>query len=383
MFRIKRRDFLKYSIAATGGILAPKLLNDFSVLDNIPLAYAQERTSQLSRVEAKYYEKLKHKEIRCQLCPRECLVGDKERGYCGVRENQEGVYYTLVHSIVCSANVDPIEKKPFFHFLPGTKAFSIATAGCNMNCKYCQNWQISQVRPEQVDNYHLPPELVAGYAQKKGCRSIAYTYSEPIVFYEYMLDCAREGEKRGIKSAVITAGYINHDPLVELCKKVDAIKIDFKGFTEEFYKNICRSELGPVMDRLVDLAKIGIWYELVYLMVPTLNDDIKEIKRMCKWMWKDLGPYVPLHFSRFHPTYLLKNLPPTPVSTLEKARDIALETGLKYVYIGNVFGHEGENTYCHNCKKKIVGRVGYTITQINIKEGRCKFCGEIIPGVWG
>jgi len=382
MFRIKRRDFLKYSIAATGGILAPKLLNDFSVLEHIPLAYAQERTNQLSKVEAKYYEKLKHKEIRCKLCPRECLVGDKERGYCGVRENQEGVYYTLVHSIVCSANVDPIEKKPFFHFLPATTAFSIATAGCNMNCKYCQNWQISQVRPEQVDNYHLPPELVADYAEQKGCRSIAYTYSEPIVFYEYMLDCAKEGKKRGIKSAVITAGYINHDPLVELCKEVDAIKIDFKGFTEEFYKNICRSELKPVMDRLVDLAKIGIWFELVYLMVPTLNDDMKDIKRMCRWIFKDLGPNVPLHFSRFHPTYLLKNLPPTPVSSLERARETALEAGLRYVYIGNVFGHEAENTYCPNCKNKIVGRNGYIITQINIKDKRCKFCGEIIPGVW-
>ena len=383
MFKIKRRDFLKYSLAATGGILAPKVLGDFSILEGIPLAYAQTKATKLSKVEAKYYKKLEHKEIQCLLCPKECKVGDKERGYCGVRENQDGVYYTLVHSLICSANVDPIEKKPFFHFLPSTKAFSIATAGCNMNCKFCQNWQISQVRPEQVDNYNLTPELVASYAEHNGCESIAYTYSEPVIFYEYMLDCAKEGRKRGIKSVVVTAGYINHDPLVELCKEVDAIKVDFKGFTEKYYRDICRCELKPIMDRLVDLAKIGIWLEIVYLMVPTLNDDMKDIKRMCKWMLKDLGPLVPIHFSRFHPHYLLKNLPPTPVSSLEKAREIALETGLKYVYIGNVFGHEGENTYCPNCKKKIIGRIGYTITEMNIKDNKCKFCGEIIPGVWG
>jgi len=383
MIKIDRRKFIKCSLAAAGCTLAPKFLTESNPLNFIPEAYAQTRATDLSRVEAMYYKKLDYKEVECELCPRKCKVGNKERGYCGVRENEEGTYYTLVHSRVCSAGVDPIEKKPFFHYLPGTKSFSIATAGCNMNCKFCQNWQISQVRPEQVDNYYLPPEAVARYAKDNNCVSIAYTYSEPIVFYEYMLDCAKKGHELGIKSVVVTAGYIEHDPLVELCRNLDAVKVDFKGFTEKYYKEVCSCELKPIMDVLVDLKKIGIWYELVYLMVPTLNDDMKDIKRMCEWMKADLGTDVPLHFTRFHPMYLLKNLPPTPVSSLEKAHQIALETGLNYVYVGNVPGHQAENTYCHKCKEIVVGRIGYTITQMNILDGKCKFCGQKIPGVWG
>jgi pyruvate formate lyase activating enzyme len=382
MLKIDRRRFLKTSLAATGGLLAPKLLSDFFILNNPPIAFAQTRATQLSHIEAKYYRKLEHKEIECQLCPRKCKVGDKERGYCGVRENQNGTYYTLVHSLVCSRGIDHIEKKPFFHFLPGSFAFSIATAGCNLNCKFCQNWQISQVRPEQVDNLLISPEMVANYALENDCPSIAYTYSEPVVFYEYMLDCAKEGRKRGIKSVVVSGGYINHEPLMELCGAVDAIKIDFKGFTEKYYKEVCRGELKPVMDCLIDLSKNGIWYEIVYLVVPTLNDDLQVIRKMCDWLVKDLGSNVPLHFSRFSPLYLLKNLPPTPVSTLEKARKIALDSGMSYVYIGNVIGHEGENTYCSKCKKKVIGRVGYTITGFKIKKGKCQFCGQKIPGVW-
>lgn len=336
----------------------------------------------LSRVEAKYYKKLKHKEIECELCPRQCKVGDRERGYCGCRENQEGTYYTLVHSYACSFNVDPIEKKPLFHFMPGSKAFSIATAGCNMNCKFCQNWEISQVRPEQVRSIYLPPEDVVDYARQSGSRSIAYTYSEPIVFYEYMLDTAVAGREKGIKSVVITAGYINHDPWMELIREVDAIKVDFKAFTEEFYEEICHAKLKPIMDALVDLSKSGIWYELVYLVVPTLNDDMKNIREMCKWMVANLGRDVPLHFSRFHPMYLLKNLPPTPVSSLERAREIALEEGMNFVYVGNVPRHQGEHTYCPNCKEVVIGRIGYTITRMNLENGKCRSCGNPIPGVW-
>jgi pyruvate formate lyase activating enzyme len=336
----------------------------------------------LSHVEARYYKKLEYKEIECELCPRKCRVGDRERGYCGCRENQGGTYYTLVHSYPCSAHVDPIEKKPFFHFLPGTDAFSIATAGCNLNCKFCQNWEISQVRPEQVGAFHLTPEEVASYARESGSRSIAYTYSEPIVFYEYMLDCAIAGRKKDLKSVVITAGYINHDPWMELIREVDAIKVDFKAFTEEFYQDVCQGKLKPVMDALVDLAQSNIWYELVYLVVPTLNDDLNDIRKMSKWMVKELGKDVPLHFTRFHPMYLLKNLPPTPVTTLERAREIAMEEGMNFVYVGNVPGNEGESTYCPDCKQVLIQRVGHSIIQINLQDGKCKFCGRTIPGVW-
>ncbi len=345
-------------------------------------AFASQGQPGLSRVEARYYKKLEHKEIECNLCPRECRVGDRERGYCGCRENNNGTYYTLVHSYACSAHVDPIEKKPFFHFLPGTQAFSIATAGCNLNCKFCQNWEISQVRPEQVNNYYLPPKDVASYAQESGSKSIAYTYSEPVVFYEYMMDCAAAGRERGIKSVVVTGAYISHEPWLELIRGVDAIKVDFKGFTEEFYQDICSGKLKPVMDALVDMSQSKVWYEIVYLVVPTLNDDLDDIGKMCKWMVKELGKDVPVHFTRFHPMYLLKNLPPTPVSTLEKARETALQEGMNFVYVGNVPGHSGENTYCPGCKNVVIGRTGYRITQMRIKDGKCTTCGTVIPGVW-
>jgi len=382
MSKLDRRRFLKCSLATAGGVMFPQILPGGPLLNLSQNASASPTQAGLSHVEAKYYKKLEHKEIECELCPRECMVGDRERGYCGCRENQNGTYYTLVHSYPCSAHVDPIEKKPFFHFLPGTKAFSIATAGCNINCKFCQNWEISQVRPEQVKTYYLPPEDVVSYAQESGSRSIAYTYSEPIVFYEYMLDCAIAGRKRGVKSVVITAGYINHDPWLELIREVDAIKVDFKAFTEKYYQDICQGKLKPVMDALVDLAQSNIWYEIVYLVVPTLNDDFNDIRRMCKWMVQELGKDVPLHFTRFHPMYLLKNLPPTPVSTLEGAREIALEEGMSFVYVGNVPGHKGEHTYCPDCKQVLIERVGYRIIQMNLKGNKCKFCGRAIPGVW-
>ena len=378
MFCLSRRNFLKSSALAGATTLLPL----GSILNLNGEVYASDRDENISWIEASYYKKLENKEIECELCPRECKVGDRERGYCGVRENRDGTYYTLVHSRACSANIDPIEKKPFFHFLPGTKAFSIATAGCNLNCKFCQNWEISQVRPEQIRSYLLAPKDVTKYAIESGSKSIAYTYTEPIIFYEYMLDCAKDSRKQDIKNVVVSAGYIKKEPLVELCENVDAIKIDFKGFTEKYYGDICSGKLKPVMDVLVELKKIGIWYEIVYLMLPTLNDDPKEIKQMCDWMVGDLGVDVPIHFTRFHPMYLLKNLPSTPVSSLEKAKEIADEAGLKFVYIGNVPGHKAESTYCPKCKRKLIGRVGYRIGEMNIKNGKCKFCGEGIPGVW-
>ena len=380
--KFNRRQFIKCSLATAGGLMLPRVLPGGSFLGLSENASAAPAQTGLSHIEAKYYKKLEEKEIECLLCPRQCKVGDRERGYCGCRENQNGTYYTLVHSYACSDNVDHIEKKPFFHFLPGSQAFSIATAGCNLNCKFCQNWEISQVRPEQVKSVYLPPDQVVSYAQESGSKSIAYTYSEPTVFYEYMLDCAVAGKNNGIKSVVITAGYINPDPLMELIREVDAVKVDFKGFTEKYYEDICRAKLKPVMDTLELLAKNRIWYEIVYLIVPTLNDNFDDIRSMCRWMVKDLGQDVPVHFTRFQPLYLLKNLPPTPVSSLDKARQIAMEEGMNYVYVGNVPGHPGENTYCPTCKKVVIGREGYTILEMNLKDGKCKFCGKVIPGVW-
>ena len=342
---------------------------------------AAERDSRFI-VEAKFFEKLPFKKIKCKLCPRECVIDDRERGYCGARENRGGTYYTLVHSRVCTAHVDPIEKKPLFHFRPGTMAFSVATAGCNVNCKMCQNWEISQVRPEQVPSNYLPPRDLAALARQYDCVSIAYTYSEPVVFYEYVKDGAEAGRAMGVRNVVITGGYIQQGPLKEWCKVVDAIKVDLKAFSEKFYKEVVNGELKPVLETLVTIRKQGTWTEIVYLVIPTLNDGDQEFRALAKWIKSNLGPDVPVHFTRFHPEYLLTNLPPTPIESLERAKGIADAEGLHYVYIGNVPGHPAESTYCPRCRRVIIERLGYIIKQTHMKKGRCGYCQQIIPGVW-
>ena len=334
-------------------------------------------------VEAKFYEKQPNRKIKCVLCPRECVIDDHERGYCGARENRGGVYYSLVHSRVCSAHVDPIEKKPFFHFYPGTLAFSIATAGCNVNCKMCQNWEISQVRPEQVQSMYLPPQQVATLAKQGECRSIAYTYNEPTIFIEYLLDTANAGRQAGVKSAVVSGGYIKQDPLKELCRHVDAIKIDVKAFSQKFYTEVVNGELKPVLDALVTMRKLGMWAEIVYLVVPTLNDSDQEFRALAKWVRSELGPDVPLHFSRFVPQYLLPNLPPTPLRTLERAKAVSDAEGLHYVYLGNVPGHPAEKTYCPKCRRVVVDREGFQVKAVELSKGKCRYCQQPIAGVWG
>jgi pyruvate formate lyase activating enzyme len=333
--------------------------------------------------EAHYYEKLPHKKIRCTLCPRECVIDDMERGYCGVRENRGGVYYTLVHSRPCTYHADPIEKKPLFHFHPGTLAFSIATAGCNVNCKFCQNWEISQVRPEQIRSIYMPPKKVASMAKSSKCLSIAYTYSEPIIFYEYMLDAARAGHDAGVLSVVITGGYITEEPLKELCADVDAIKVDLKSYSQDYYRDVVNGELRPVLDGLITMRREGVWTEIVYLVVPTLNDSDKEFTDLARWIRSDLGTDVPVHFTRFHPHYLMKNLPPTPVRTLERAKAIADAEGLEYVYVGNVPGHVAEKTYCPGCGGVVIDRTGYFVNGVHLRNGKCKKCNREIAGVWG
>ncbi len=371
-----RRDFLKISISGCAlGLLSG--YPGFPGYSRSPLA-----PDRLSHVEARYYQKLPDREIRCDLCPRFCQLGDRERGFCGVRENQGGKYYTLVYGHVASLNVDPIEKKPFFHFLPGSEAFSLATAGCNLNCKFCQNWEISQMRPEQVKNIYLPPESVVATCEKYNCPVIAYTYTEPVVFFEYMYDCSLLARKKGIRNVVVTAGYINPQPLSDLCRLVDAIKVDLKAFNQNFYTEYVRGQLQPVLEAIKQIARSKIWLEIVYLVIPTLNDRPEEIKEMCRYLKNEIGPDYPIHFSRFHPMYLLKNLPPTPVTTLEKLREIALNEGLRYVYIGNVPGHPGENTYCPGCGRVIIERYGYVIRKKEMSGSKCRFCGREIAGVW-
>ena len=379
---ITRRSLLKAGAAGLCGTAVSGIPGAAGLVGGIRNAYALDVSPNLSSVEALYYEKKPHKEVVCTLCPRKCKVGDMERGYCGVRENRGGIYYTLVHSRPCAVHADPIEKKPLFHFLPGSRAFSIATAGCNLNCKCCQNWNISQARPEQTSNYTLPPERVVDLAKNKGCASIAYTYTEPIVYYEYMRDCAAAGKPRGIRSVMISAGYINPEPLEALCGRLDAIKIDLKGFRPDVFEDLCSGDLAPVLETLKILARKGVWTEIVYLVIPSINDNPKDIEAMCAWILRELGPDVPIHFTRFHPQYLLKNLPATPVSTIERFHGIARKAGIRYVYVGNIPGHRGESTYCHACGERIIGRFGFRITENNLAAGRCRFCNAAIPGVW-
>ncbi len=336
----------------------------------------------LSHIEARYYKKHPDREVECLLCPRLCRLGDKERGYCGARENDGGTYYSLVYGKACSANVDPIEKKPFFHFLPGSDAFSIATAGCNVSCKFCQNWQISQVRPEQVAHFDLPPEAVAAAASKYQCASVAYTYTEPVVFFEYMVDSSVAARQKGIKNCVVTAGHIQPEPLQDLLKVVDAVKIDLKAFRQDFYTAYVRGELQPVLDAIRTVHRSKVWLEIVYLVIPTLNDSPEDIGKMSRWIRQEIGPDVPLHFTRFHPMYLMKNLPPTPLSTLETLRDVAIQAGLHYVYLGNVPGHKAESTDCPRCGKTVIERFGLEIRGIHLDKGACGFCRHPIPGIW-
>jgi pyruvate formate lyase activating enzyme len=332
--------------------------------------------------EVMFYKKLDSGRIECEICPKRCRVADSKRGYCGNKENRGGSYYTLVYGKACAAHIDPIEKKPLSHYLPGTTAFSLAAAGCNLKCKFCQNWQISQFRPEQVEHHPLSPRQAVDVCRRNKCPTIAYTYSEPTVFYTFMYDVAKMARKAGIGSVMISNGFMNEKPLRELCNQLTAVKIDLKSFSEQFYREYCSGRLGPVLETLIRLKDRGMWFEIVVLLIPTLNDDQDELSRMCNWIKTNLGPDVPIHFSRFHAMYQIKNLPPTPIKTLEMARSIALEAGLHYPYIGNVPGHEGEHTYCPSCKKVLIRRVGYSIVENALDEGRCKFCRHTIPGIW-
>jgi pyruvate formate lyase activating enzyme len=329
-----------------------------------------------------YFTPLSGGEIQCDLCPKKCRVSKGKRGACRVRENRDGKYYSLVYGNPCALHPDPIEKKPFFHVLPATTSFSLATVGCNFQCKFCQNWEISQASPEDVYNYDVSPEMIVNKAKEVGARSIAYTYVEPTIFYEYMVDICQLVKKAGLLNVCHSNGFINPEPLKNLCKMMDAANIDLKGFTEAFYRDVCDGELAPVLETLKTLKKERVHLEITNLVIPTQNDDLSGLKEMCLWIKKELGADTPIHFSRFYPLYKLRSLPPTPVSTLEKARNTALSSGLEYVYIGNIPGHEGEHTFCPKCKRLLIQRIGYMVGENHLKGGKCKFCGKPIPGIW-
>lgn len=332
--------------------------------------------------EAMYYEKMDETRMLCQLCPHECIIFPKKRGDCHNRINYNGKLYSIAYANPCAVHVDPIEKKPLFHFLPTSKAFSIATAGCNLSCMNCQNWNISQVGPEETRNYDLPPQKVVDRCINYNCDSIAYTYSEPIAFYEYTYDTSIIARQRGIKNIFISAGYIHEKPLRKISKYLDAANIDLKSFDDDIYKKLNAGSLQPVLNTLKTLKEEGVWIEITNLIVPSWTDDMNMIKKMCEWLAENGLDEAPLHFSRFTPRYKLKHLPVTPVSKMNQARKIAQQTGMKYVYVGNVPGHEGESTFCPECEKVLLKRRGFYILENNLDNNLCKYCGAKIAGVW-
>lgn len=331
-------------------------------------------------VEAKYYISTP-KGLKCLLCPNECKMLINEEGDCRTRINIDNQLICVAFGNPCAIHIDPIEKKPFYHFLPSTQSYSIATAGCNLACLNCQNWEISQAHPLKTRNYDMPPERVVEECLNNDCKSIAYTYSDPVAFFEYTLETSMIARERGVKNVIVSAGYINEKPLREWCKYIDAATIDIKSFSNELYEMLNAGKLDPVLNSLKILKEEGIWLEISNLVVPTWTDDLEMIKKMCDWFVENDFFETPLHFLRFHPQYKLANLPATPVSVLTKARDIAIAAGLKYVYIGNVPG-TSENTNCPDCKSLVIERKGFQIISNKLSNGKCSKCGAAIHGVW-
>jgi len=321
------------------------------------------------------------KGMKCKICPNECRIEAGKYGDCRTRLHKDDKLFTIAYGNPCAVHVDPIEKKPLYHFLPRSKAFSIATAGCNLACLNCQNWEISQASPLETRNHDLLPEAVVSNCLHYDCRSIAYTYSDPVAFYEYTYDTSRIARVEGIKNVIISAGYIHPEPLHELAKYIDAANIDLKSFSNEIYEMLNAGTLQPVLDTLTYLKNEGIWLEITNLVVPEWTDDMDMIKKMCGWLAENGFDGYPLHFSRFHPQHKLAQLPPTPASTLNRAREIAQAEGLKFVYIGNMPGGN-QDTICPECGKTVLGRRGFSITNNNLANGNCKSCGANIPGVW-
>lgn len=318
----------------------------------------------------------------CELCPKNCRITEGHSGDCRSRIVVDGELRAVTYGRACALHIDPIEKKPLFHFLPGTTILSLAAAGCNLHCKFCQNWAISQSAPEDIQSLDLQPQRVIEAALARKCPSVAYTYTEPVIFYEYMLDTATVAKEKGIRNVTVTAGYINKGPMELLCGVVDASNTDLKAFNESFYRDYCEAGLRPVLDGMVIMKEKGVWLEITNLIVPTLNDDLDTIRKMCRWILTNLGSDTPVHFSRFYPMYKIRNLPPTPVEVLMRARQEALDIGLHHVYVGNVIGTGAENTYCPSDETLLIRRVGYSIMENNLVNGKCPKCGRSIAGVW-
>jgi len=363
---------------AAGACLAPKT----TFADQISLKNAMNPDeSTASYREARYYQSTP-RGVKCLICPNECTLKEGELSDCRNRIAKDGKLYTMAYGNPCAMHVDPVEKKPLLHFLPGTFTFSLATAGCNFACLNCQNWEISQKSPTETKNFEAPPDALVATAKAQSCESISYTYSEPVTFFEYMYDTARAAKKQGLRNILVSNGYINPEPLRDLCQYTDAANIDLKTFDPDVYLKLTGGKLEPVVETLKILRDQGVWLEITNLVIPNWTDNLETIQRMCQWLADEGFAAYPLHFSRFHPQHKLTRLPATPLQTLTSARQIAQKAGLQYVYIGNVPGTGGEDTWCPECKKLVVRRNGYMITENHLKKGACSHCSHPIPGVW-
>lgn len=331
--------------------------------------------------EAMLYEKIQGNKVHCFLCSHHCKILPSRYGICGVRENRGGVLFTHVYAEPVAVNVDPIEKKPFYHFLPGSNSYSIATQGCNFQCGFCQNWQISQARKQDSDlgRYELSPQDVVREAVKSRSRSISYTYTEPTIFFEYAYDTARLAKEKGIYNNFVTNGYMSRQALEAISPFLDAANVDLKSFREEFYAKICKAHLQPVLESIKLMRQLNIWVEVTTLVIPEINDSEEELKSIAEFI-TSVGPEIPWHISRFHPDYSMLDTLSTPVETLRKAKKIGESLGLRHVYLGNVF--EGNNTYCYNCKALLIGRVGQGGINIKLFERKCPHCATVLDGVW-
>jgi pyruvate formate lyase activating enzyme len=329
-----------------------------------------------------HYQRLSDGRVHCQICFRQCAVSDGQLGFCRTRKNVGGAYYSLVYGLPCALQVDPIEKEPVFHMLPGSKIFCVGTASCNSRCKFCQNWEMSQRSLWETVNYQTTPAEVVKLAKASDCTGISFTYNEPTVFYEYMYDIVSLAKKQGLRTLCHTNGTMLAAPLQQLLERLDAITVDLKAFTADFYREVCSLELAPVLSTLRRIVQAGVHLEIVNLLIPGLNDEPRDIRNMCVWIAENLGVEVPLHFIRFFPSYKMQHLPATPVETLEAAGAIADEVGLHYVYLGNVPGHERNSTFCPKCKARIIHRAHFSVLANDIADGKCRFCGHQITGVW-
>jgi pyruvate formate lyase activating enzyme len=423
--RITRRQALRYGVAGTAGLVAGGYLVHYlfrsarweagaTVFRNDAprgeLWAAWKRRGWVR--EASHYRKL-GSNVQCKVCPNNCLLEPEDRGRCRNKVNKDGVLYTLAYGDPCTAGPDPVEKKPLFHFLPGERTFSLATSGCGFRCLNCQNWEISQRKPEETKDprgaaFRLRPETleqmgpqheyrwsmfpadVVAMAKHGKCTSVAYTYSEPTAFYEYMYDTARLARRAGLRNIWVTCGYINHEALTDLCQYLDAANVDLKSFSDDIYRRLNSGRLQPILDTLLTLKDLGVWFEVTNLVVPTYTDDLDMIARMCDWLVENLGRDYPLHFSRFTPKHKLVHLPFTSPDVLLKARDVAREAGLRHVYIGNVHDLMARvpaladcgTTYCPACGKAVVRREGFAVRSLDVRDGKCGFCAAALAGVW-